>query len=115
MSDQCQICGPNKSEAPIVICAPCALTDLGRQKEAALSAELLYLRIMRDELAALRGDYPREVRPEYRALFARLDRILAIGKTATGPAVATPSCPKCGAPMLEVVTESGECCLVGCE
>jgi hypothetical protein len=66
---------------------------------------------MRHDLSELRRDLAETGIAGPGGILKRLDRILAIGKVATGPAVATPSCPACGAPMLE--SSDGE--LEGCE
>lgn len=83
MSDLCHICGPVKHEAPTVICAPCALTELGRKHEGDLLAELIELRIMRTELARLiPSPWISWANPERQTIERRLRSILALAPSA---------------------------------
>lgn len=83
MSDLCHICGPVKHEAPTVICAACSLSQLGRQHEANLLAELLELRILRSELKRLiDSPWISCVNPERQTIERRLRGILALAPSA---------------------------------
>jgi len=80
VSDQCQICGPNKSEAPIVICAPCALAQAG------VDRELSELRSLKAELVKFRDGRwvaPFEDESEYAKIIRRhIDDIIALAPSA---------------------------------
>lgn len=42
MSDKCQVCGPNKQEAPIVLCSPCAMLDTPEVTADDLTDEMIW-------------------------------------------------------------------------
>lgn len=69
-----------------MICGPCALTDLGREHEGQLLAELIELRIMRTELQRYRDGHWLNTTShanEYVDIVRRhLDDILALAPSA---------------------------------
>ncbi len=72
-----------------MICAPCSLGQLGRQRESNLLSELLELRIMRSELHRFRhGCWLRPMGPEreyIRLIRRHIDDILALAPSAKIP------------------------------